>query len=167
VADALSDECVTVAINGTADEADLVRAVLSRMRRDAIDLCGKLSLGGLAGLMSRAAVVVGNDTGPLYLAEAVGAATVGVYWLTNLSISGPPTRMRHRYAMSERVECPVCGKSNLDERCEHEDSFVADVAVEDVLAPALELLAAERRSVSSSSFVAPRNTASTSTPRGS
>jgi ADP-heptose:LPS heptosyltransferase len=167
VADALRDDGVTVAINGTADEAGVVHELQNRMRRDAIDLCGKLSLGGLAGLMSRAAVVVGNDTGPLYLAEAVGAATVGVYWLTNLSISGPLTRTRHRYAMSERVECPACGKSNLDERCEHDDSFVADVAVEDVLAPALELLASERRSVSSSSFVAARNTASASTPRGS
>jgi hypothetical protein len=28
---------------------------------------------------------------------------------------------------------------NIDERCEHDDSFVADVALEDVLTPALDL----------------------------
>lgn len=110
------------------------------MRRDAIDLCGKLSLGGLAGLMSRARLVVGNDTGPLYLAEAVGTATVGVYWLSNLSISGPLFRTRHRYALSERTTCPTCGADNLEARCMHDDSFVADVPLDAVLAPALALL---------------------------
>ena len=140
LADALRDEGVDVAINGTDDEAPLVRAVCTTMRRDAIDLCGKLSLGGLAGLMSRARLVVGNDTGPLYLAEAVGTATVGVYWLSNLSISGPLFRTRHRYALSERTTCPTCGADNLEARCMHDDSFVADVPLDAVLAPALALL---------------------------
>lgn len=140
LADALRGQGAIVAINGTTDEACLVRAVQAAMKFDAVDLCGKLSLGGLAGLMSRARLVVSNDTGPLYLAEAVGAATVGVYWLTNLPISGALDRSRHRYALSTRIECPACGKPNIDARCEHDDSFVADVPLDQVLAPALELL---------------------------
>ena len=140
LADALGAAGAVIAINGTADEAPLVHAVRAAMRLDAIDLCGRLSLGGLAGLMSRARLVVGNDTGPLYLAEAVGAATVGVYWLTNLSISGPLFRARHRYALSERTRCPVCGTDNVAARCPHDDSFVADVPLDAVLDPARELL---------------------------
>jgi ADP-heptose:LPS heptosyltransferase len=144
LADALCAEGAMVAINGTAGEAALVRAVRASMRRDAIDLCGRLSLRGLAGLMSRAALVVSNDSGPLHVAEAVGTASVGIYWLTNLAISGPLFVARHRHAISTRIDCPVCGTRNLDARCAHDDSFVADVPLDAVLAPALELLAAER-----------------------
>ncbi|HSU44771.1 MAG TPA: glycosyltransferase family 9 protein [Casimicrobiaceae bacterium] len=145
LADALCAAGATVAINGTADEAPVVHALRAAMTRVAIDLCGRLSLGGLAALMSRAALVVSNDSGPLYLAEAVGAATVGIYWLTNLAISGPLFVAHHRYALSMRTDCPRCGTRNLGTRCIHDDSFVADVPLDAVLAPALELLAAGPR----------------------
>ena len=138
--DALIDGGAIVAINGTASEAPLVRAIRSAMRREAIDLAGKLSLRGLAGLMSRAALVVSNDTGPLFLAEAVGAATVGIYWLLNLAQDGPLFRTHHRYALSTRVDCPQCGRAQIDERCAHDPSFVADVTLDQVLDPALDLL---------------------------
>lgn len=138
--DALVDCGAIVAINGTASETPLVREIRHAMRRDAIDLAGKLSLRGLTGLMSRAALVVSNDTGPLFLAEAVGAATVGIYWLLNLAQDGPLFRTHHRYALSTRVECPHCGRAQIDERCAHDPSFVADVTLDQVLEPALELL---------------------------
>jgi hypothetical protein len=140
LADALVDCGAVVAINGSEAEADLVRAVLQTMRREALDLAGKLSLCGLAGLVSRAALVVSNDTGPLFLAEAVDTATVGIYWLLNLAQDGPLFRTRHRYALSTRVACPTCGRPQIDARCAHDPSFVADVALDQVLGPAHELL---------------------------
>lgn len=140
LADALAEFGACIAINGSADEATLVGDVRRAMRHDAVDLAGKLSLRGLAGLMSRAALVVSNDTGPLFLAEAVGAATVGIYWLLNLAQDGPLFRTRHRYALSTRIACPQCGRAQIDERCPHDPSFVADVGVDQVLVPALELL---------------------------
>jgi ADP-heptose:LPS heptosyltransferase len=138
--DALIEAGALVAINGSAAEAALVREVRAAMRGAAVDLAGRLSLAGLAGLLSRAKVVVSNDTGPLFLAEAVGAATVGIYWLLNLAQDGPLFRARHRYALSTRIACPQCGRPQIDERCEHDASFVADVGVDQVLIPALELL---------------------------
>jgi ADP-heptose:LPS heptosyltransferase len=138
--DALAHAGAAVAINGTASEASLVREIRHAMRREAVDLAGKLSLRGLTGLMSRAALVVSNDTGPLFLAEAVGAATVGIYWLLNLAQDGPLFRRRHRYALSTCVACPQCGRAQIDERCAHDPSFVADVTVDQVLEPALELM---------------------------
>jgi ADP-heptose:LPS heptosyltransferase len=140
LADALVDRGAVVAINGCRDERQLVRSILDTMRGDAVDLAGRLSLAGLAGVLSRASVVVGNDTGPLFLAEAVGAATVGIYWLMNLAQDGPVFRARHRYALSTRIDCPQCGRAQIDERCTHDPSFVADVTLDDVLTPALDLL---------------------------
>ena len=114
------------------------------MSNEALNLCGRLSLGGLAGLLSRCGVVVSNDSGPLHLAGAVGAATVGIYWGPNLINAGPPTRTRHRPALSWRPDCPdcpVCGASFFDGNgCEHSASVVADVQVEEVAGSALDLL---------------------------
>jgi len=118
----------------------LVGRVIANMRSAALDLSGKLSLRGLAGLLARTRLVVSNDTGPLFLAEAVGVPTVGIYWLTNLGNSGPLTCSRHRYALSFRTTCPTCARLNIDERCEHDNSFVADVALEDVLTAPIDLL---------------------------
>lgn len=47
---------------------------------------GELALSGLTGLLARCRVAIGNDSGPLHLAAAVGAPTVGVYWGPTSSI---------------------------------------------------------------------------------
>jgi ADP-heptose:LPS heptosyltransferase len=140
VGDALAQAGAQVLINGTEAERPRVDAIRKRMSSPAIDLCARLSLGGLAGLLARCAVVVSNDSGPMHLAHAVGAPVVGIYWCFNLLTAGPLTRARHRPLTSWRMDCPTCGRNCLDGRCEHQDSFVADVPVKDVLAAAFELL---------------------------
>ncbi len=141
VADALADAGAVVAVNGTADEADLVQGVIAHMRNKAIDLAGALSLSGLCGLIERAAMVVSNDSGPLHLSLAIGTPCVGVYWLTNLMEACPLRQSAHRAAMSVRVHCPVCGKENRKARCEHDVCFVDDVPLDHVREMALELFA--------------------------
>lgn len=140
VGDALAGMGARVLVNGSADEAPLVRAVCEAMRAPAFDLSGKLDLGGLCGLLARAALVVSNDTGPLHLALALGRPGVGVFWLTNL-IDGTPLRQGLLHAaLAVRVACPVCGMPNLDSRCAHDASFVADVPVERVVELAVTAL---------------------------
>jgi ADP-heptose:LPS heptosyltransferase len=147
VGDALAVMGARIAVNGTAAEAPLVRRVIKAMRSPAIDLSGKLELGGLCGLIERAACVVSNDTGPLHLALAIGTPCVGIFWLTNL-IDGTPLRPSLlRAALSLRQDCPVCGLPNLRQRCSHEASFVADVPVEQVIRMAREVLASTGRDV--------------------
>ncbi len=138
--DALAATGALVAVNGTEAEAPIVRAVIDGMRHPAIDLCGKLSLGGLCGWLERSALVVSNDTGPLHLALAIGTPCVGIYWLTNLIESAPLAQRMHRSAMSVRIHCPVCGETNLTTRCPHDASFLDTVTVEEVVDSALELL---------------------------
>ncbi|HWJ95257.1 MAG TPA: glycosyltransferase family 9 protein, partial [Telluria sp.] len=142
VGDALAACGAVVAINGSAAEAPLARRVAGGMRAQALDLSGRLSLGGLCGLLERAALVVANDTGPLHLALAIGTPCVGIFWLTNL-IDGTPLRQHLLHAaLSLRVHCPVCGLPNIAERCPHDVSFVDDVTVEQVTSMATSLLRA-------------------------
>lgn len=138
--DRLAQAGMQVAVNGSAGEAALVEAVAGKMRHPVRSLAGKLSLGGLCGLLERAALVVSNDTGPLHLALALGVPSVGIFWLSNL-IEGMPLRQAHlRAALSLRTHCPVCGQDNVTSRCAHNESFVDDVSLEQVHHLALNLL---------------------------
>jgi ADP-heptose:LPS heptosyltransferase len=140
VGDALAKAGAHVAAVGVEEDRALISGIVDTMELEAFDLCGLLSLGGLAGLLGRCAVVVSNDSGPLHLAGAAGAATVGIYWGPNLITAAPPNRARHRPALSWRSSCPVCGAILFDYDCGHAVSVVADVPVDEVAGYALELL---------------------------
>ena len=112
-----------------------------------VSLAGRADLGQLLGIFSHAAVVLGNDSGPRHLAQAAGAATVGIFWIGNLINAGPLTRERHRALLSWMTRCPECGidvTQSGAERCEHDVSFVTDVPVQDVSAAVAELTATSR-----------------------
>ena len=109
------------------------------MKVEAQNLCGRLSLSGLTGLLSRCYMLVSNDSGPLHLAAAVGTATVGIYWCFNLINAGPITRLRHRPLVSWRLTCPVCGDDRSRASCDHRASFVAGIPTEEVAVAALDL----------------------------
>ena len=91
------------------DRAPLVDRLLDRLDGHPADLAGRLGLGGLAGLLVQATLLVGNDSGPRHLAAAVGTATVAVYWCVSLGSYGPLYRARHRAPTAWRLHCPVCG----------------------------------------------------------
>ena len=129
-----------VVVIGTEQERELDEGVVNAMLGNAQNLCGKLTLGGLVGLLSRAQVVVSNDSGPLHLAEAVGTPTVGIYWCGNMITAGPITTRIHRTMISWQLECPVCGLNCTRNNCEHQVSFVSEVSKEEVTASALEML---------------------------
>lgn len=141
VGDALAAAGARVAVTGHRGEGAVIRRVIRGMTQPAENLGGRLSLGGLAGLYHRCAVVVSNDTGPLHLARAVGAATVGIYWAYNLVAYGPLLRTRHRVAVSWRDDRQRCWPGCSDPFCQRCEPFVADIGVEDVREPALDLLA--------------------------
>jgi ADP-heptose:LPS heptosyltransferase len=134
-----------LAVIGGPDERPLAGRLLAALDADAADLCGRLGLGGLVGLLERATLLVGNDSGPRHLAAAVGTATVAVHWCVNLANIGPLQRARHRAPTAWRLHCPVCGADGLREDCRprHAASFVADVTLDEVLAEALDLFQAE------------------------
>jgi ADP-heptose:LPS heptosyltransferase len=142
--DLLADQGAHIAVNGSLAETALVEAVVGRMRHRATPLAGTLGLGGLCGLLERAALVVSNDTGPLHLALALGVPSVGIFWLTNL-LEGMPLRPSGLHAaLAVRTHCRVCGQDNLFHRCPHDDSFVDEVSLDEVAGLARAALAAHQ-----------------------
>jgi len=153
LADALPSSVRAVLIGGSQD-LEFTARTQDAAHRPVLDLAGKLSLGGLVGVLSRAAIMVGNDSGPLHLARAVGTPTVGVYWCGNLINAGSAFRTWHRPVLAWRLDCPDCGANCVTANCEHHCSFVADVAVDEVLAHVTDLLRLREATVVDSSMAA-------------
>lgn len=143
VADRLAEAGARVVVPGIAAEEAVIEAMLCAMKSPGENLCSSLSVGGLAGLLSRCVLVVGNDSGPLHLAKAVGTAAVGIYWCGNLITAEPITRARHRPLLSWNLECPVCGANCIYSKCDHHESFVTNVSVGDVYEQAIDVLKTE------------------------
>lgn len=130
-----------VAVVGSADEAELVTRV-ARSHPCVRPLPGVLDLSGLIGVLAASEVVVANDSGPRHLAEAVGTPTVGVFWCGNMINAGPFGRAEHRVHIGWTVRCPACGADlTAQADCGHDDSWVAEVPVKDVMAETVDLLA--------------------------
>jgi lipopolysaccharide heptosyltransferase II len=77
------DDGLAVVLIGSPGEAAYTEQVrsLADAAPDApvISLAGATSLGELAALLARAAGVVSNDSGPMHLAAALGAPTLGLF----------------------------------------------------------------------------------------
>jgi heptosyltransferase-1 len=68
---------------GGSDEAALARGI------PGLDLIGKTTLPQLAALLSRADVMLANDSGPLHLAAALGRRVIAPYTCTKIVKHGP------------------------------------------------------------------------------
>ncbi|MDA3805404.1 glycosyltransferase family 9 protein [Clavibacter sp. CT19] len=148
---AAADDAQVVVVGDATDAPDADRIVA--LGRDGLpaeqaariaSLADSLTLGELAGLFTHADVVLGNDSGPRHLAQAVGARTVGVFWFGNVINAGAFGRTRHRIHMGWTTRCPVCGVDVTQvgwtaERCAHDPSYVVDVQVDDVHADVEQL----------------------------
>jgi ADP-heptose:LPS heptosyltransferase len=74
----LEDLGFAVPLLGGPAEADLAREIVAGAP-GAIDLVGQTDFAGLVALGARAALAVGNDTGPMHLLAAAGAPSVCLF----------------------------------------------------------------------------------------
>lgn len=117
VADVLAERAPVV-LTGAPGEEPLTAAVAERMRASATDLCGRTSLGGLAAVVSSAALLVSNDSGPAHLAAALGTPSVTVFLAGDPDRWAAADRYRHRVVHAD-VTCRPCTlqRCPIDLRC--------------------------------------------------
>jgi ADP-heptose:LPS heptosyltransferase len=138
VAAACAADGAQVLVVGTRDEEDLAAAVVAAAASAQVtSLAGQLTLGALASLLALATVLVGNDSGPRHLAQALGTPTVGLYWAGNVINAGPLGRTQHRVHVSWLTHCPECGADITQvgwtaPRCPHESPLVAGIKADAV-----------------------------------
>lgn len=73
----------------TAPSLEVMRSLTGPAR----DLTAKTSLPRLTALLSLCDIMVGNDTGPLHLAAALGRPCIAPYTCTRVALHGPYTSM--------------------------------------------------------------------------
>jgi len=74
---------IVITGGGNEEEKAYLRAALSRMARNVVNLAGKLTFREVTSLLRSCKVYVGPDTAVTHLAAATGAATVALYGPTN------------------------------------------------------------------------------------
>jgi ADP-heptose:LPS heptosyltransferase len=139
VAAACAADGCRVFVVGTGPEQDLAAEVVDAAGSPRVtSVAGQLDLGTLAALLARSSVLLGNDSGPRHLAQALGTPTVGLYWAGNLINAGPLGRSMHRAHLSWVTHCQDCG-SDLTQvgwtsvRCPHDGSVLGPIRSADVM----------------------------------
>ncbi|MEI2689615.1 MAG: glycosyltransferase family 9 protein [Anaerolineae bacterium] len=135
-----------VVFTGSAGEAELIDPVLALLAAGSslparpISLAGQTSLGVLAALYRRCALVVGPDSGPLHLAVAVGAPTVHLYGPVDRRTFGPWGSPQRHAVVTSDWGCIPCNRLDWPAGALAEHGCVRDISVEQVLAEARRCL---------------------------
>ena len=92
-----------VALTGSEGEREISQRVCA-LAPGAIDLSGKTDLPTLVGLVSRAELLVSNDTGPAHLAYSLGTPSVTVFGpSTDVERWGPLKGERHAVLLGDPI----------------------------------------------------------------
>lgn len=78
---------------GSPDDSAASESVIRTLQGPARNLSGRTSLPRLAALLSLCDAMVGNDTGPVHLAAALGRPCVAPYTCTRIAFHGPYTSL--------------------------------------------------------------------------
>ena len=96
VADGMFDRGLQVVLTGSQEEAHLTGTVATLMKNPVIDLAGQTSLGGMGALLSKARLLVCNDTGVSHLAAAVQTPSVILFTTSDPKRWAPKDQNLHR-----------------------------------------------------------------------
>jgi heptosyltransferase I len=122
-------------------------AILATMRAPSIDLVGKDTLKQLPALLARADLVVTPDSGPMHIANAMGAKVLGLHAASNPKRSGPYSDQRYCVDRYDDAARRFLGKpaDALPWGTKIEHTGVMDLVTLDDAIAAFERLLADRR----------------------
>jgi len=109
---------ITVIITGAAKDIPLAEKIVAGCSDErCFSVAGKTNIDTLAALFKESDVVVSADSGPLHLASAAGARTIGLFGPTSPKITGTRGRADNVIISHDpgcRVPCyeEVCGKAH-------------------------------------------------------
>jgi heptosyltransferase-2 len=106
-----------VILFGTSTEAAVSSAIAAGMHRPPIDLTGKTTINDLPALLSQCHLFIGNDSGAMHVAAAVGLPVVAVFGPTDPFGTSPVTPRCS--IVQEKPYCSPCflRRCPTDHRC--------------------------------------------------
>jgi lipopolysaccharide heptosyltransferase II len=117
-----------VVFSGSADESALVDGIRAAGSGRGHSLAGQATLGQLGALISLAAVMVSNNTGPAHMAAALGTPLVDLYALTNPQHTPwlTPSRVLFHDVPCRNCYKSVCPQGHHDCLAKVDPAMVAD-----------------------------------------
>ena len=112
-----ADADADVILFGTAAEAGVSAAICAGLRRAPVDLTGKTGMADLPALLSRCHLFIGNDSGAMHVAAAVGLPVVAIFGPTDPWGTAPVTP--RCTIVQEKPYCSPCflRRCPTDHRC--------------------------------------------------
>jgi len=106
-----------VILFGTAAEANVSTAISAEMRQSPIDLTGKTAIADLPALLSQCHLFIGNDSGAMHVAAAVGLPVIAVFGPTDAFGTSPVTQRCS--IVQQKPYCSPCflRRCPTDHRC--------------------------------------------------
>ncbi len=106
-----------VVLVGSAADRDTAQRIAAAMRSRAILLAGQTTIGELPGVLRACSAFVGNDSGAMHVAAAVGLPVVGVFGPTDPQATAPLSN--RLTVVREAAECSPCllRVCPVDHRC--------------------------------------------------
>ena len=118
-------------------ERQTADAIIAAMQAPVLDLVGKDTLKQLPALLARADLVMTPDSGPMHIANAMGAAVLGLHAASNPRRSGPYSSVRYcvdRYDdAARRYKGKPAAELKWGTKIEH-DGVMELITVEDGIA---------------------------------
>jgi heptosyltransferase-2 len=106
-----------VILFGSGAEREVAGKIAAAMKRKAVQLAGETSIADLPALFASCDLFIGNDSGAMHVAAAVGLAVVAVFGPTDPEGTAPMTP--RRTLVQQRVACSPCFLRHcpIDHRC--------------------------------------------------
>jgi len=143
--DLLSQRCsAKVLVFAGPDEASLQDQMVNLMRSSPIPV-KDIGLRELAALIHRCYLYVGNDTGPMHIAAAVGTRVIAIFGPTDASRSGPYGN--EHVVIAKGIGCSPCHPGRRPGGCKRVNCLAMEaVSLEQVAQAAERILNDERGS---------------------
>lgn len=132
-----------IALLGNPEDSDLIAGILAKSRSASavINLTGSLSLSDIPGLLSRAILFVGNNSGPQHIAASLGIPTIGIHsGVVDASEWGP--RGIRSVAVRRQMSCSPCFLERPED-CQRNLACLTGITVAEVYRVCQTLLPAE------------------------
>lgn len=131
---------IWIILTGGAGERELTRAIAAAAKLPVSDAAGATTLGQLAALYERCALVLGSDSGPLHLAVAVDAPTVHLYGPVPAAKFGPWGDPARHIVLSTSWACAPCDRLDWPADVWPHHACMAAIPPDDVLRAACSLI---------------------------
>jgi len=127
-----SDRDADVILFGTSNELPVASAIAAGLKKAPINLAGQTTIAELPSLLSRCGIFLGNDSGAMHVAAAVGLPVVAVFGPTDPLGTAPVTPRAS--IVTEKPYCSPCflRRCPTDHRCM---TAVQPAAVEEAILP--------------------------------